>query len=80
MRLRDRSSGTCFVADSAKVYGDLQGRGSIGRGDEVDEPLAERVLESAQIDDEWFIAPVPGNVTSEGNFEVRGLSKRSMRC
>jgi hypothetical protein len=74
LRLRDRQTGTLFVVDTAArtVCADLAERGKVSRADRPAAVLAERALASATDYAEYFVRAVPGTVTPDGKFFVRG--------
>jgi hypothetical protein len=82
LRLRSCDTATYFIVDTKTraVYADLEERGAVNRGNAPDAGLAERALQSACDYAEYFVRAVPGTITPDGRFFVRGPLTQAERA
>ncbi len=74
IRLFEKASGRSLIVDAAngRAYQDRDGDGKVSASEELKGPGAAAAVKAAQQIDRLFVAAIPGTVSPEGDFEVRG--------
>lgn len=74
MRLFEKASGRSVVVDAAsgRAWQDRDGDGKVEIGEELKGPGQRAAAKAAGEIETYFVAPIPGTTTPDGDFEVRG--------
>lgn len=74
MRLFEKASGRSLIVDakSGRAWQDRDGDGVVKLDEELKGPGQKAAAKAAAQVDALFVAPIPGTITPDGDFEVRG--------
>lgn len=74
MRLREAGTGRSLIVDTAagRAFSDTDGDGKIGRGEALSAEQAQAAVAAAREVERLFVAAIPGTITPNADFEVRG--------